>query len=156
MPFHIIQGDITKLGTNAIVNAANSSLQAGGGVCGAIFAAAGEHELQEECDRIGHCGIGDAVITRGYRLKAKYIIHTVGPIYGQDPICEEGQLYSCYQSSLQLAERYRLSSIAFPLISAGIFGYPKADAVRIATKAIEDFLANHDMDVSLVMYDQKR
>ncbi len=153
MPFQIIRNDITKLNTDAIVNAANTQLLAGGGVCGAIFSAAGE-KLQKECRRIGHCDIGSAVITKGYNLPAKYIIHTVGPIYGQNPKTEEAELYSCYASSLKLAKKKRLKSIAFPLISTGIFGYPKAEAMKIATKAIKDFLQNVEMNVYLVVYDK--
>lgn len=155
MPFNIIRDDITRLDTDAIVNAANSRLLAGGGVCGAIFSAAGADELQKECNKIGYCGIGEAVITKGYNLKAKYVIHTVGPIYGQDPKNEENQLYSCYKSSLKLAKKKRVSSIAFPVISSGIYGYPKAEALKIATRAIKDFLEKEEMEVYLVVYDKK-
>ena len=155
MPFNIIRDDITRLETDAIVNAANCKLLAGGGVCGAIFSAAGTDELQKECNKIGYCGIGEAVITKGYKLKVKNIIHTVGPIYGEDPINEETQLYSCYKNSLYLAKKKRLNSIAFPVISSGIYGYPKAEAIKIATKAIKDFLAENEMDVYLVVYDKK-
>ena len=155
MPFNIIRDDITRLETDAIVNAANSKLLAGGGVCGAIFSAAGVDELQKECDKIGYCGIGESVITKGYKLKAKHIIHTVGPIYGQDPSNEESQLYSCYKSSLELAKKKKLNSIAFPVISSGIYGYPKAEAIKIATRAIKEFLEDNEMDVYLVVYDQK-
>jgi len=155
MPFNIIRDDITRLETDAIVNAANSKLLAGGGVCGAIFSAAGVGELQKECDKIGCCSIGEAVITKGYKLKAKYVIHTVGPIYGQDPANEEGQLYSCYKNSLELAKKKKLSSIAFPVISSGIYGYPKTEAIKIATKAIKNFLEDNEMDVFLVVYDRK-
>ena len=155
MPFNIIRDDITRLETDAIVNAANSQLLAGGGVCGAIFSAAGVAELQKECDKIGYCGIGESVITKGYKLRAKHIIHTVGPIYGQDPSNEESQLYSCYKSSLELAKKKKLNSIAFPVISSGIYGYPKAEAIKIATKAIKDFLEKNEMDVYLVVYDNK-
>ncbi len=155
MPFSIIRNDITKLNTDAIVNAANSKLLAGGGVCGAIFAAAGMDKLQQECNKIGHCDIGDAVITNGYDLPAKYVIHTVGPIYGQNPKYEETQLYSCYKSSLKLAKNKGLASVAFPLISSGIYGYPKAEALKIATRAIKDFLRNDEMDIYLVVYDRK-
>ena len=155
MPFNIIRDDITRLYTDAIVNAANSKLLAGGGVCGAIFSTAGAEELQRECHKIGYCKIGEAVITKGYNLKAKYVIHTVGPIYGQDPKNEENQLYSCYKSSLELAKKKRLNSIAFPVISSGIYGYPKAEAIKIATRAIKDFLEDNDMEVCLVVYDKK-
>ncbi len=155
MPFSIIRNDITKLNTDAIVNAANEQLLAGGGVCGAIFTAAGIAKLQAECNKIGHCDIGSAVITKGCDLQAKYVIHTVGPIYGQNPKDEEKQLYSCYTSSLKLAKKKRLKSIAFPLISSGIYGYPKTEALKIATKAIKDFLKNEEMDIYLVVYDKK-
>ena len=155
MPFNIIRDDIIRLETDAIVNAANSNLLAGGGVCGAIFSAAGADELQMECNKIGYCRIGDAVITKGYNLKAKHIIHTVGPIYRQDPMNEENQLYNCYKNSLELAKKKRLNSIAFPVISSGIYGYPKAEAIKIATKAIKDFLAENEMNVYLVVYDKK-
>ena len=155
MPFRIIRDDITRLDTDAIVNAANNHLLAGGGVCGAIFSAAGADELQKACDKIGYCKTGDAVITKGFHLKAKYIIHTVGPVYGQNPKEEEQQLYSCYQKSLKLAKKKHLESVAFPLISSGIYGYPKTEAMKIATKAIKDFLAENEMQVFLVVYDQK-
>ena len=155
MPFNIIRNDITKLEVDAIVNAANSKLLAGGGVCGAIFSAAGTEDLQKECNKIGYCDIGEAVITKGYVLKAKYVIHTVGPIYGQDPINEEQQLYSCYKNSLELAKKKRINSIAFPLISSGIYGYPKTEAIKIATRAIRDFLSQNEMEIYLVVYDKK-
>ena len=154
MPFNIIRNDITKLNVDAIVNAANSRLMAGGGVCGAIFNAAGEDKLQKACDEIGYCDVGEAVITKGFDLKAKYIIHTVGPMYGKDPLNEEVQLYSCYKNSLELAKKNGVTSIAFPLISSGIYGYPKTEALKIASRAIRDFLAENDMQVYLVVYDK--
>lgn len=155
MPFNIIRDDITRLKTDAIVNAANNRLLEGGGVCGAIFSAAGAYELQKECDKIGYCNTGDAVITNGYNLKAKYIIHTVGPVYGENPKEEEQQLYSCYEKSLEIAKKKQLNSIAFPLISSGIYGYPKAEAMRVATKAIKNFLSENEMQIFLVVYDKK-
>lgn len=154
MPFSIIRADITKMETDAIVNAANGKLLAGGGVCGAIFSSAGTDELQKACSKIGYCKTGEAVITKGFKLKAKYIIHTVGPIYGKDPANEENQLYSCYKNSLELTKSNRLKSIAFPVISSGIYGYPKAEAIKIATRAIKDFLNDSDMQVFLVVYDK--
>jgi len=154
MPFNIIRDDITRLETDAIVNAANSRLLAGGGVCGAIFSAAGVDDLQEACNKIGHCNVGEAVITKGFNLKAKYVIHTVGPVYGEDPVNEEYQLYSCYKNSLELAKVKKLESIAFPVISSGIYGYPKTEAIKIATTAIRDFLSSNEMEVYLVVYDR--
>lgn len=154
MPLIIIRNDITTISCDAIVNAANSQLLAGGGVCGAIFKAAGINELSQACQKIGFCDIGHAVITKGFNLKAKYIIHTVGPIYCENPSVEEEQLYSCYKNSLLLAKKKRLSSIAFPLISSGIYGYPKAEALKIATRAIKDFLEKSEMQVYLVVYDK--
>lgn len=153
MPLNIIRNDITKLEVDAIVNAANSQLKAGGGVCGAIFSAAGKDELQRECDKIGFCATGDAVITKGHNLKAKYVIHTVGPVYGKDPAKEDEQLLSCYSKSLAIAKSKKLESIAFPVISSGIFGYPKAEAIKIATRAIKSFLEENEMSIYLVVYD---
>ena len=154
MPFYIVRNDITQMETDAIVNAANSRLLQGGGVCGAIFNAAGAEKMQEACDKIGFCGLGEAVITKGFNLKAKYVIHTVGPIYKAGNAVQEKQLYSAYESSLRLAKSKRIKSIAFPLISSGIFGYPKSEAIMIARQAIKDFLKANDMDIYLVVYDQ--
>lgn len=154
MPLEIVRNDITKMKTDAIVNAANSALQMGGGVCGAIFSAAGPEELQAECDKIGYCGVGEAVITSGYALPAKYIIHTVGPIWRGGGNDEERLLSSCYTNSLMLAEKNGCSSIAFPLISSGIFGYPKDKALQVAIAAIGSFLLEHDMYVYLVVFDK--
>ena len=153
MPFNIVRNDITKMETEAIVNAANSRLLMGG-VCGAIFNAAGAEKMQAACDKIGFCGLGEAVITKGFNLKAKYVIHTVGPIYKAANTVQEKQLYSAYESSLNLAKSKGIRSIAFPLISSGIFGYPKAEAITIARQAIRDFLLENDMDIYLVVYDK--
>lgn len=153
MPLDIVRNDITKMQVDAIVNAANSALKMGGGVCGAIFHGAGPKELQHECAQIGSCQPGQAVITRGYRLPAKYIIHTVGPIWQGGQHGEAGLLRACYLNSLTLAKENDCESIAFPLISSGIYSYPKAEALTIATKAIADFLADNDMHVYLVIFD---
>ncbi|SHH14443.1 O-acetyl-ADP-ribose deacetylase (regulator of RNase III), contains Macro domain [Thermosyntropha lipolytica DSM 11003] len=155
MPLKIIKGDITRMKVDAVVNAANSSLQRGGGVCGAIFAAAGEAELQAECNKIGRCATGEAVITGGYRLPARYIIHTVGPVWQGGSKGERELLYRCYTNSLKLAKEKGCRSIAFPLISAGIFGYPKKEALEVAVSAIGEFLKNYDMEVYLVLLDEE-
>lgn len=155
MPFQILHNDITNMNTDVIVNAANSKLLMGGGVCGAIFRAAGEEELQKECEQIKHCPVGQAVITKGYNLKAKYIIHTVGPIYKDGNSNEAKFLKSAYETSLKLAKDYNLKSIAFPLISSGIYGYPKEEALNIAVSTIKEFLAGNEMDIYLVVFDRK-
>ncbi|MFK8794917.1 macro domain-containing protein [Planococcus plakortidis] len=155
MPLQIVRNDITKMNTKAIVNAANSSLKMGGGVCGAIFRAAGPKELQEACDRIGYCAVGEAVHTGGFALDAKYIIHTVGPVWEGGGRNEELLLRNCYRNSLALAAELGCESIAFPLISTGIFGYPKEPALRVATEEIDEFLDEHDMDVYLVVLDKQ-
>ena len=134
---------ITDLKTDAIVNAANSGLMAGGGVCGAIFNAAGYHRLQEACNKIGHCATGSAVITPGFDLKAKYIIHAVGPRWSDGKHGEPEQLYGAYYKSLELAIENQCRSIGFPLISAGIFGYPLEGAWQQALRACVDFLDKH-------------
>lgn len=152
MPFKIVRNDIVKMKTDAIVNAANINLKMGGGVCGAIFKAAGEKRLQKECDEIGSCSVGQAVITDGYDLDAKHIIHTVGPIWRGGNSGEDKLLYKAYRSSLELALKHNMKSIAFPLISAGIYGYPKDKAMRIAIDSISGFLLQNDMDVYLVVY----
>ena len=153
MPFNIIRADITALTVDAIVNAANNRLLAGGGVCGAIFSAAGADKLSKACNKIGYCETGSAVITPGFNLSAKFIIHTVGPVYNEN-IDQSHLLYSCYISSLNLAKEHKLNSIAFPLISSGIYAYPKHEALEIAQKAIKDFLSDDDMDITLVVYDK--
>ena len=154
MPFTIIRNDITKLNVDAIVNAANTSLQMGGGVCGAIFSAAGADRLQAACDSLAPIKTGEAVITQGFKLPAKYIIHAAGPVYRDGKHGEEALLRSCYTNALDLAVKHKCESIAFPLISSGIYGYPKAEALRVATDAIRDFISEHDIDVSLVVFDK--
>lgn len=155
MPFSIIRNDITQMHVDAIVNAANSHLKMGSGVCSAIFSAAGAQQLQQECDRIGHCAVGKAVITGAYKLPAKFIIHTVGPRWDGGTSDEEGLLRSCYSYSLALALKHDCESIAFPLISSGIFGYPKDRALAVAVSAISEFLLAHDATVFLVVFDKK-
>lgn len=154
MPFTIVRNDITTMAVDAIVNAANSSLAPGGGVCGAIFAAAGRDRLERECRAIGHCAVGDAVLTGGYSLPARYVIHAVGPIWQGGSRNEAELLRSCYRSALKLAEKKRLKSIAFPLISSGIYGYPKEEALQIAVSAIREHLAHSELEVTLVLYDR--
>ena len=139
----IRKGDLTKFATDAIVNAANEGLRAGGGVCGAIFQAAGMRELQEACDRIGHCDTGSAVITPGFGLKAKYVIHAVGPVWFGGGFGEAEKLRGAYRSSLERAKENGCASIGFPLISAGIFGYPADLAWKEAVCACRDFLEDN-------------
>ena len=142
---------ITSLTTDAIVNAANEGLWAGGGVCGAIFRSAGHDKLQAACDAIGHCDTGSAVITSGFNLPAKYIIHAVGPLWRGGNSNEPKQLYGAYKRSLELAENNNCHSIGFPLISAGIFGYPIDKAWRKAIQACEDFFSdNPDADLQVI------
>lgn len=155
MPFGIVRNDITLMEADAIVNAANTRLRAGGGVCGAIFARAGREALQAACDEIGYCAEGEAVITPGFNLPAKYVIHTPGPVWQGGNHGEEGLLKNCYINSLKLARAHGLKSIAFPLISSGIFGYPREEAAGVAISAIQGFLMEADMQVYLVLFDEE-
>ncbi|MBI3822935.1 MAG: O-acetyl-ADP-ribose deacetylase [Planctomycetes bacterium] len=136
----IVEGDITKLDVDTIVNAANSSLLGGGGVDGAIHRAAGK-KLLEECRTLGGCDTGQAKITRGYNLTARHVIHTVGPIHGEEAGRDDELLADCYRNSLELAVKNGLKSIAFPSISTGAFGFPMDRAARIAIRAVRAFLA---------------
>lgn len=136
----VMQADITRLGVDAIVNAANASLAPGGGVCGAIHRAAGP-ELADECARLGGCAAGDAKLTRGYRLPARHVIQAVGPVWRGGASGEAELLRSCYMRSIALAQEHGLASIAFPAISTGIYGYPIGAAAQVAIGAVIDALA---------------
>ena len=151
----IFQGDITKLAIDAIVNAANSALSGGGGVDGAIHRAAGP-ELLEECRTLGRCPTGEARITKGYRLPAKFVIHAVGPVWREDDK-EAALLASCYRSSLNLAVENKIKTIAFPAVSTGIYGYPPKPAAQIAVTETVSFLQRDDSleKVIFVCFDQK-
>ncbi|HHY15681.1 MAG TPA: macro domain-containing protein [Firmicutes bacterium] len=153
MPLAIVRADITEMQVDAIVNAANTSLLAGGGVCGGIFAAAGAQKLERACAALAPIEVGEAVITPGFDLPARYVIHTAGPVYrGLEE--DSAKLHRCYVNSLRLAVQKDCESIAFPLISSGVYRYPKAEALQIATSAIRDFLTEHDLHVFLVVYDK--
>jgi len=153
MGITVHRGDITKLAVDAIVNAANETLLGGGGVDGAIHRAAGK-ELLEECRTLNGCKTGQAKITGGYRLPAKHVIHTVGPVWRGGNNGEPELLADCYRNSLKLAADNGLKTVAFPAISTGVYGYPKEPAAKIAIKTVSEFLKGRDMEVILVAFSE--
>ena len=155
MPFIIVRQDITKIKADAIVNAANTDLREGGGVCGAIFRAAGADLLRGACEALSPIQTGEAVITPGFDLPAKYIIHAAGPVYQKGQREQSEQLLrAAYTNALKRAVENRCESVAFPLISSGVYGYPKDEALRVASTAIQSFLDDHEMTVTLAVFDQ--
>lgn len=155
MPFSIVRNDIARVHADAVVNAANTGLQEGGGVCGAIFAAAGSEWMRSACDAIGRCPTGGAVVTPAFDLPARWCIHAVGPVWQGGGHGEEQALHSCYQSIFERVLELGARSVAFPLISAGIFGYPQDRALAVVREETRAFLAEHDdVEVTLVVFDR--
>lgn len=150
MKLKLLKGDITKLNVDAIVNSANNSLLGGEGVDGAIHAAAGP-QLLEECRQLHGCRTGEAKITNGYELSADYVIHTVGPIWRGGVVGEKNLLTSCYVNCMALAQQYKIRSIAFPLLSAGVFGYPKREAITVAIETLMQY-EDTPIEINLVLY----
>ncbi len=155
MSFRIVRNDITKVSADAIVNSANPSPVYAGGTDAAVYKAAGEFELLEERKKIGDIAVGSAAVTPAFLLSAKYIIHTVGPDWVDGNHGEFEALRSCYENSLALASEYGCESIAFPLISTGVYGFPKNEALSIAVGSFESFLKDHDMEITLVVFDEE-
>jgi len=151
MSIRVIQADITTLNVDAIVNAANRTLLGGGGVDGAIHRAAGP-DLLKECRTLNGCGTGEAKITKGYDLTASHVIHTVGPVWHGGDKGEAELLRNAYSNSLKLAKENNISSMAFPAISTGIYGYPKDQAAKIAVETVREFLKDNDMEVIFVTF----
>ena len=155
MPFQIVRDDIAHMRVDAVVNAANAQLLAGGGVCGSLFHGAGHDDLSRACRSIGSCPVGEAVVTPGFALPARHIIHAVGPIWRGGDEGEAALLRRCYDASLARVEELGVESVAFPLISTGAFDFPKPAALAIALEAFASFLADHDIEIYLVVFDRE-